>query len=185
MEPEGWGHWGGGGECEKGCPELAELWSAHSAGECGWKGFSRVFSFSFFLCFFGEILQRCRLFYFIVFWLACKFARPKNEDEAGLFNWWGHPALGSVLDMTRTGLSRESNPAEGSCDSPKRLTMSERCNLKAVTAALCCFNHKNSVISGKVRESGMLSLTLQFFNAKETWSHCTLAFVHAAANTFS
>lgn len=30
--------------------------------------------------------------------------------------------------------------------------MSERCNLKTLTAALCCFYHKNSVITAKVRK---------------------------------
>lgn len=31
--------------------------------------------------------------------------------------------------------------------------MSERCNLKTLTAALCCFYHKNSVITAKVRQT--------------------------------
>lgn len=34
--------------------------------------------------------------------------------------------------------------------------MSERCNLKTLTAALCCFYQKNSVISAKVREDARL-----------------------------
>lgn len=39
--------------------------------------------------------------------------------------------------------------------SEKLMRMSERCNLKTLTAALCCFYHKNSVITAKVRDGGV------------------------------
>lgn len=32
--------------------------------------------------------------------------------------------------------------------------MSERCSLRTLTAALCCFYHRNAVISAKVRVKG-------------------------------
>lgn len=89
--------------------------------------------------------------------LSCELFFTKQWGLSGSFHLMRSSSFGSVLNMTRTGLSRDINPAESSCDSRKKLTMSERCNLKALTAALCCFNHKNAVISGKVRETGCCS----------------------------
>ena len=68
--------------------------------------------------------------------------------------------------------------------------MSERCNLKNLTAALCCFYHKNSVISAKVRgrrvcESKSTMLCSIWFVwdlygkhvCKSTWRFCLQLFM--------
>lgn len=62
--------------------------------------------------------------------------------------------FGSVVKVTRVGIYSWSSvvtPVSPGCWE-KLTRMSERCNLKTLTAALCCFYHKNSVITAKVRE---------------------------------
>uniref|UniRef100_A0A3Q4I041 BCAR3 adaptor protein, NSP family member n=1 Tax=Neolamprologus brichardi TaxID=32507 RepID=A0A3Q4I041_NEOBR len=66
--------------------------------------------------------------------------------------------------------------------------MSERCNLKALTAALCCFYHKNSVIGAKVRKHRRLCIdrctkTLKSFLDENSVCPCvTYCFLQVAEN---
>lgn len=77
------------------------------------------------------------------------------EQEANGNHWEHHSNCSPVTLIAEwTKLARGSTCYRVSPGRQKKLIMSERCNLKALTAALCCFYHKNSVISAKVRLTG-------------------------------
>lgn len=77
-------------------------------------------------------------------------------EEANWNRWWtSHlvklPTLRFKCVVKVAGAEVSHPVAPGGSE---KLRMSERCNLKTLTAALCCFYHKNSVITAKVRDGG-------------------------------
>lgn len=158
----GWVGQKGERTCEKGSPERGEQWRVRSAGDCGGETeMTRVINWCWqAVCLAGSHL--CQFIYIIsnepgscLVRLLTLWWKFFTEEANWNRLWTSHlvklPTLRFKCVVKVAG-AEVSHPVAPGCS--EKLRMSERCNLKTLTAALCCFYHKNSVITAKVRDRG-------------------------------